>query len=144
VAGNDEAASIKACAMRVTRLAADGSTPAGSTNMIVTSGLIKLDVKHVYDPGVDLTVLNACGEIAYTYKDSEKFKRVDLTMTYSNPDVELSEMISNGSLITSGGQSIGYSAPAVGTSNSQASVLKYGRRRCCVTGPLRACHSLMA
>lgn len=114
MAGNDVAASIQACAMRVSRLATDGSTPAGATNMIVTDQLTKLDLKVVEEDGEEFTVKNACGAIAYSYKDADRLKRLDGDLTTTNPDPELAEMITAGSLITSGGMTIGYSAPAIG------------------------------
>lgn len=114
MAGNDGAISLQACAMRVARLAADGSTPAGATNSIVTNGLIKLEGKLVYEAGAEFTVINGCGAVAHTYKDPDHLKRIDATVTITNPDVELAELSAGMSLITAGGQSIGASAPAVG------------------------------
>lgn len=115
MAGSDEAASLQACAMRVTRLAADGSTPAGSTNLIVTGAFIKVDVKGVFEAGDDISQKNACGNIALAYKDPDHFKRFDLAITMTNPNPEFAEMLVNGSLITASGNSIGLSVPAVGT-----------------------------
>lgn len=114
MSGNDGAISLQACAFRLARLASDGSTPAGATNMITSSGLIKLEGKQVYESGAEFTVINGCGQVAHTYKDPDHFKRVDLTLTITNPDVELQELSAGLSLVTSGGQSIGASAPAVG------------------------------
>ena len=96
------------------RLAADGSTPAGATNMLVTNGLIKLEGKLVYEAGAEFTVVNGCGQVAHTYKDPDHLKRIDATLTITNPDVEAAELMAGMSLITSGGQSVGASAPAVG------------------------------
>lgn len=117
MAGNDGAISLQACALRVARLAADGSTPAGATNMIVTNALIKIEGALVYEAGAEFTVTNGCGAVAHTYKDPDHLKRADLTVTITNPDVELAELMAAMSLITSGGQSIGASAPAVGASS---------------------------
>lgn len=114
MAGNDGAASLQACALRVSRLAADGTTPAGATNMIVTGSLIKLEVKANLESGDDIVVKNACGGIYAAYKSGDVLKRYDLTLTMPSPDVELDEMLTAGSLVTSGGQSVGWSSPAVG------------------------------
>jgi hypothetical protein len=114
ISGNDGAISLQACALRAARLAADGSTPAGATNSIVTNGLIKLEGKLVYESGAEFTVINGCGAVAHTYKDPDHLKRIDATLTITNPDVEFSELSAGMSLITAGGQSIGASAPAVG------------------------------
>lgn len=114
ISGNDGAISLQACAIRLARLASDGSTPAGATNSIITNGLIKLEGKTVYEAGAEFTVINGCGNVAHTYKDPDHLKRIDATLTITNPDVELSELMAGMSLITSGGQSVGASAPAVG------------------------------
>ena len=101
--------------MRVTRLATDFTTPAGASGMIVTNSLIKADFKVVEEAGDDFTVKNACGGLAYSYTDGARLRRFDCTLTMTNPDIELTEMLTAGSLITAGGLSIGYSAPAIGT-----------------------------
>lgn len=124
MAGQDGAASIQACALRVTRLDANGATPAGASNMILTGDMIKLDVKKVFETGEEFNPKNGCGSIAFAYKDRDKFKRLDLSLTYIRPDPELAEMIEGGTLITSAGQTIGYSAPAVGDSGTDGVCLE--------------------
>lgn len=112
--GNDGAASLQACAMRVTRLDASGATPAGATNMIVTDDLISVEFKAVLESGDDFTVKNACGGIALSYKAPDSLKRYDVTLTIPNVDPELEEMLTGATLITATGNTIGVSAPAVG------------------------------
>lgn len=114
MAGNDNAGSIQACALRVTRLGGDGSSPAGANSMIVTDSLITLGVSVQKEDGEEFIVKNACGAIKHSYKDDDKFKRLDLSLNFTDPDVELLEMTTGGTLITSGGMSIGYALQAVG------------------------------
>lgn len=114
MAGNDGAASIQACALRATRLAADGTTPAGTSGLIVTGQMISIEAKPALQTGDDVVVQNACGGIYLAYKNGDVLKRYDMTLTLPNADVELEEMLTGAALVTAGGQSIGNSAPAVG------------------------------
>jgi hypothetical protein len=115
MAGNDCMISLQVCALRLARLAADGTTPAGVTNMYVTDKLAKLDVNPNYETGDEITVKTGCGAIAAAYKDLDRLKRADVTLTVLTSDPELSELAAGFSLITSGGQSVGAAWPAVGS-----------------------------
>lgn len=115
MSGNDGMISLQVCALRLTRLAADGSTPAGVTNMYVTDKLSKLDVNPNYETGDEITLKTGCGAIAAAYKDLDRLKRADVTLTVLTSDPELSELAAGFSLITSGGQSVGAAWPAVGS-----------------------------
>jgi len=114
VAGSDCASSIQVCALRVARLAADGTTPAGATNLYVTDKLAELAIAPVYDTGDEIDVKGGCGQIIVAYKDPDKLKRLDLTLTMEMVDPELTELVTGSSLITVGGMSMGYALPAVG------------------------------
>lgn len=116
MAGNDGAAQLQACVVRFSRLATDGTTPAGATNQITMKGMVSLDWKVVTEAGPDFSQLDSCGNIAVAYKEPDKIKRYDGTMVLATPDVEAAEMLTGGTLITAGGQSIGYSTPLVGSS----------------------------
>lgn len=114
MAGNDEAASIQACAMRATRLSENGQIAYGQTALIVTNSIIKMDLSAVLEDGEEFTIKSGCGNIDYQYNEGSKLKRMDGELSITNPDVELHEMLTGGTLITAGGQSIGYAAPEVG------------------------------
>jgi hypothetical protein len=100
--------------LRVARLAADGTTPAGTTNMIVTDKMIRLTVTPNYEAGDELTLKTGCGAIAVAFKDVERLKRADVELQVATVDPELFEMLTGGSLITQGGNSTGAAWPAVG------------------------------
>lgn len=114
MAGTDCASSIQVCALRVARLAADGTTPAGATNLYVTDKLAELAIAPVYTTGDEIDVKGGCGQVIVAYKDPDRLKRLDLTLTMEMVDPELTELITGSSLITVAGQSMGYALPAVG------------------------------
>jgi hypothetical protein len=114
VAGNDCPVSLQFCALRVARLAADGTTPAGATNMIVTDKQIRCQVTPQFEAGDDITFKTGCGAIAAAYKDVDRLKRVDIELQVATLDPELAELIAGYTLITQGGNSTGAAYPAVG------------------------------
>lgn len=114
MAGNDCAISLQICALRVARLAADGTTPAGATNLYITDKMTRLDIAPNMEAGDEQTLKTGCGAIALAYKDVDRLKRADVTLTVATTDPEFQELVAGYSLITSGGQSIGAAAPAVG------------------------------
>lgn len=110
----DAPASIQGCALRIARLDAAGATPAGATNMYTTHLFSKLDFNANIDAGQETLIRNACGLLAFSPKDKDQVKRFDLALDLLIPDPEIHELLVGAQLITSGGQSIGYTAPALG------------------------------
>lgn len=97
----DESASIQACVMRLARLAADGTTPAGATNGYVTKNFISLTMTPEVDEGQDFSTQNACGEYVITARDRPIIKRWNLEMEWLMPDPEAAEMLTSAPLILS-------------------------------------------
>ncbi|HEX7276036.1 MAG TPA: hypothetical protein VF244_01555 [Acidimicrobiales bacterium] len=97
----DRASEIKACALRVARLAADGTTPAGATNGYITKNLITLTKTPDIDEGTDYSQRNACGETPYPVKDRPTIRRYNLALTLEYPDPELFELLLAHALILS-------------------------------------------
>lgn len=114
MAGNDCMISLQVCALRVARLNSDGTTPAGATNMYLSNDIARLDITPNYEAGDEITLKSGCGSIAAAYKDVDRLKRADVALTMLTTDPELYELLAGFSLITSGGQSVGAAAPAVG------------------------------
>jgi hypothetical protein len=110
----DGAATLFAVALRVARLAADGSTPAGAANMYVTNGLVKVTFTPVYESGDEATKKDGRGNLCLSVKTPDVFKRVDInSVEICSFDPELSELLGGGAIITDGGspaESIGYAA----------------------------------
>lgn len=92
---------VQGCALRIARLAVDGSTPAGPTNAYCTRNLVKLTWKPELEAGQDFTTKDACGGLPITYRQRDILKRyqADLEMVY--PDPEVSELLVAAPLITS-------------------------------------------
>ena len=100
---------IQGCAYRLTALNADGSiTSANMTGMIADDKpLVKLEAKPVYENGVEITPISACGIPIISYKDYDRYKRWEVTLTLGDWDPEQMELLSSGqgSLMTSTGSS---------------------------------------
>lgn len=96
----DTPASIQACAIRLARLAADGTTPAGATNGYVTRNLIKMTVKPEIEAGQEFTIRDACGQLPIIYRDRDIIKRYAADIEFMNPDPEIAELMVAAPLIT--------------------------------------------
>jgi len=100
---------VQGCAYRLTALNADGSiTAANTTGMIADDKpLVKFEAKPVYENGVEITPISACGIPIASYKDYDRYKRWDITLTLGDWDPEQMELLSSGqgSLITASGTS---------------------------------------
>jgi hypothetical protein len=113
---------IQGCAYRLSALNADGSiSAANATGMIQDDKpLVKLEAKPVYENGVEITPISACGIPIISYKDYDRYKRWEITLTLSDWDPEQMELLSSsqGSLMTSTGTSGRSFADGVVTLNS--------------------------
>lgn len=110
----DNASSVAGVAIRLTRLNADGTTMAGPSASYVTKKFVSLGFTPEYESGDEFTTKGADGKICVTWKAPDTLKRVTLHVALCDPDPEFTEMISGGTLLTSGGLSVGWKAPIVG------------------------------
>lgn len=116
MAGADCPVPVQFCAARFARLAADGTTPAGASNMyVMTDKLVTLALKRVYEDGDEFKVKNGCGGLALAMKAPRVLKWAEVTLTVATNDPEFLELLTDGSLITVGGNSEGYADPPVGS-----------------------------
>ena len=98
------AVEIQGCAYRIGRLASDGSVVASSTGMIQDDrGLVKLEMKPVMEAGVEITPKSACGVPVISYKDCDRYKRWEITLTLGDWDPEAQELIAGGQILTAPG-----------------------------------------
>lgn len=114
MAGADGAGSVQALRMRIARLAADGTTPAGASNMYVTDTIVKIDTKPEYVAGDDIEEKNGSGALCLTYQTQDVLKRIGITLTICTMDEELAELLGGGTVLTSTGNTVGYAMPAIG------------------------------
>jgi hypothetical protein len=92
---------IQGCALRVSRLNADGSIAVGATGMIVDDKpFMKFTAKPSKDTGVEFVPKSACGALLIAYKDRDRTKRWDVTLDLGDWDFEKMELISQHSLLT--------------------------------------------
>lgn len=107
---------IQCCAIRATRCAADGTTPAGASGFVNTQLIGKLTLKPVYEAGNEFYPKTACGSLAITVKDRDILKRWDFDLDLMTNDPELSEILTGGAVIVDGtGKNIGRQSVPTGT-----------------------------
>ena len=110
----DNASSVAGMAIRLTRLSADGTLVVGPSASYVTKKFVSLGFTPEYETGDEFTTKAADGSVCVTWKAPDTLKRVTLSIALCNPDPEFTEMIAGGTLLSSGGTSVGYKAPLVG------------------------------
>ena len=113
--------SIQADAIRVCRLNTDG-TPiyASDTGAYANYAFVTVDAKPAIETANEFVQRSADGTIFIDYRDDDKIKWVELTMTIQYPDAALMELIENGAiLLDSTGGALGYeAAPLASNTNS--------------------------
>lgn len=104
---------VQACAIRVARLASDGSPIAGADNLYVSDALTQLVTDPELSEGDEFELKNACGEVCVNFKDCDRLKRLNITLGLCYPDPELQELLLGGTVLTSG-DAVGYAYPELG------------------------------
>lgn len=112
--GWDGSGSVHALRLRVRRLDASGAPVVGASSMYTTSTLVDISSTPTYEDGDEITQKNGSGELCLNYKEPDVLTGGEMKMTICTPDPELLELLLGGSVITGGGNSIGYAAPRVG------------------------------
>lgn len=113
---NDGAATLYAVALRVARLASDGTTPAGSGNMYVTNAVVKLGMTPDLETGTEVTKKDGQGRLCLAVRTPDVLKRLTLQLEVCSFDPELTELLSGGAVIVDGVPStIGYAYEQIGT-----------------------------
>lgn len=89
------------CAIRVSRLTADGSVAIGESDMVVDDRpFVKFSAKPSVDTGVEFTPKSACGALIIAYKDFDREKRWDVTLDFGDFDTAKLEIVGGGDQIT--------------------------------------------
>lgn len=112
---HDNASSVQGVALRVTRLAADGSSATGASASYVTTKFVSVTFTPEIESGDEFNVKLANGTVGATWKAPDTIKRYTLSLALPDPDPELSEMLAGGTVLTSGGKSVGWKPPLAGT-----------------------------
>lgn len=115
MSGWDGAGSIYAVRARLTRLDDTGAPLVGLKSQIVTDALIKSSFTPTLEAGDEISVKNGQGELCVYFLAPSTVKSMDFELDLCTPDPEAQEMLSGGTVLVDGEDSIGYAAPEVGT-----------------------------
>lgn len=110
----DYAASIAGVSIRVARLNLDGSIVTGASASYLMSSFISVSFTPEYEEGDEITQKDANGAVCATFKAPDTLKRVTLEVAVCNPDPEFTEMVAGGTILATGGNTLGYAAPKTG------------------------------
>jgi hypothetical protein len=102
----DNAASVRGRALRVTTLGSDGAPAVGtSCDVYMTGGFISFQFTPAYSDGDEIEVKNAAGETCVYYKLPDTLKNVGLQLQLCDPDVILTQMLVGGTVLAAAGNS---------------------------------------
>lgn len=109
---NDCLPQVGACRLRVTRLDANGVPTQGANNVYVSSALLSVAGAWDIADGAQILQTDGCGNEILNYTSPSTLRKMNLTINLVTPDPQLSELLSAGDVLTSGG-AVGYSAPSL-------------------------------
>lgn len=111
-------ASITGDAIRVSKLAADGTILQGENSVYTFKNFISFSFTPEYEDGDEFTQKNAAGAVCATFKAPDTLKRVNISIAVCNPDPVIENLLGGGTLLGSGAGEdgpLGWSAPSVGS-----------------------------
>ena len=122
MATQDYAASIQGVSIRATRLDATGNLLNNPGDSYTTTAFIRTSFTPEYEAGNEITEKNADGTVGVVYQSPDTLKRIKFELAISEPDPELTQLLSGGLLLRKNQgtfaapvrKSIGWSLPAVG------------------------------
>lgn len=102
----DNAASVRGRALRVTQLGADGAPITGTQcDVYLSGGFISFQFTPEYSEGDEIEIKNAAGETCVYYKLPDTLKNVGLQLSLCDPDPVLTQMLVGGEVLTAAGNS---------------------------------------
>lgn len=97
----DNAASVRGVAIRVTRLNSDGSPAVGTDcDSYLTGGFINFKFTPEYSTGDEVEIKNAAGEVCVYYKLPDTLKDVTVGLELCDPDPILTALLVGGEILT--------------------------------------------
>jgi len=108
--GSGARSPLSICALRVSRLNANGSPAGGNTvgAVSVVGGVGYLKWTAQYVTGDDIAELDGCGNLSVVRKYQDKLKRFDVELDFLVMSHELRELSYGASLLTSGPNVVGH------------------------------------
>jgi hypothetical protein len=107
-------ASFGACGMRVARLGPTGIPTPGANNLYETGAPIEVKATWNVKSGNRFEQRNGCGGVCTVVQQQDDIQGLTLAMTLCQLDAELMEMLTGGSVISVGGNSLGHMVPPLG------------------------------
>lgn len=92
--------SVQGDAIRIGRLDASGAPLVGTSSMIQTDNLVKLDFSHDVQAGADITTVDAQGRACMVFRGRDTIKRGTYTLQICDLDLLIHEMCLGGTLFT--------------------------------------------
>lgn len=112
----DNAGSLFALGMRVTKLNPDGSPMVGERTSYTTDSLIQAQLGLEYEDGDEIVQKNGSGIICLTYQAPASLKRGTISaLQVCTPDPNILAFMMGGRVLERGDQQVGYGAPEVGS-----------------------------
>jgi hypothetical protein len=110
--------SLQACLIRVSKLTTAGapSNAAANTNAYVSDAIVSLQVAVSLQQGDDISQKNGCGALKQSFKDCDKIKNLTLTMNLCELDADLIAFLTEATIFSSGGNTIGWEYPSTASS----------------------------
>src|SRR5688572_26110691 len=99
--------SLQVCRIRASRLDSVGAPIVGSGNSYVSGAVTTVSIQPDYQDGPEIQTENGCGGICAYYKGPDVLRKVNISFELCNLDVELIELLTTQSIITSGGETLG-------------------------------------
>lgn len=110
----DRAASVQGAVIRVSALNSDGTIASGASSCYVTDAFMHVTFTPNYDSGNEVLERNASGGICVAYKSPDTLKDITVEVELCEPDPELTQLLCGGTILSSGGQSVGWAGPSQG------------------------------
>jgi hypothetical protein len=110
------------CAMRVTRLSSTGAPLTGVNDGYLAKAPVMVTVTPDRETGVELTAQNGCGALCAYYKQQDQLKKYDINFELCDLDNELIEILTEESLITVVGETVGREFRRVGACQTTQTV----------------------
>lgn len=117
--------SLKACAMKVTKLGADGSPVVGSENAYVTNDLVTLTIGSEYADDDDFEVRGASGDVCLRYFAFGPLKNITFGLNLCSADPELHALLTGQQTLESG-EAVGFPWPEIGVGQGCSGGTYYG------------------
>lgn len=105
---------LSLCRIRVARLEPNGVPDPGAGNLYVSDAQISLTLGLEISEGDDFEQKNGCGDICFAFKDRDKIKGLNLELSLCDADPQMAELLTGGTVFTSGSEAVGYALPPVG------------------------------